>query len=158
MTHQPHSPMKLFHLIVATPIEAQPHELHRVLYSDYIVEALGLQAAYDAISGHTAPVDVAMAPEVWGRALEPRKDGVVVSPDTKLQSQVDIGQHRHWASVQDRYTLVHQGPESFQKWIDQKFQEYWDKNHPAAAKTDGAGVQGTGGAGDSTSLVEPASV
>lgn len=150
--------MKLYHLIVATLIEAQPHELHRVQYSDYVVEALGLQAAFDAISTDTAPVEVAMAPEVWGRELEPRTNGVVVSPDTKLQSQVDIDQHRHWSRVQEQYTLVHKGPESFQHWTDRMFQEFWDKNHPSEAKQDGEVAKAVGGSGESVRVVNAAKV
>ncbi len=123
--------MKLFHMIVATPVQGQPHELHRVLYSEYILQATELQAAYAAISEHTHPVDVAGAPEVWGRELDPRVDGVVVSPTTKLQSHVEFGQHAHWSAVQDRYTLVHKGPESFQQWTDRMFQEYQARNRPA---------------------------
>lgn len=124
--------MKLFHMIVATPVQGQPHELHRVLYSDYILQATELKSAYTAISEHTHPVDVAGAPEVWGRELEPRVDGVVVSPATKLQSHVDFGQHAHWSTEQDRYTLVHKGPESFQQWSDRMFQEYLARNRAAA--------------------------
>lgn len=118
--------MKLFHLIVATPVQAQPHQLHRVQYSEYIVVALTLQAAYGAISEHTMPVVVASAPEVWGRALTRSVDGVVVSPSTKLQSQTDFEQHMHWSRVQEQYTLVHKGPESLQQWTERMFAEYME--------------------------------
>ncbi len=109
--------MPLFHLFTVKPVEVQDHELPRVQYGDYYLFAADLQAAWDTIKEW---VGVADAAEVWGIAAG---DHFQITPQTRLHQQEQANQHRHWAQVQDRYRLIHSGPESLEQWSDRRLDE-----------------------------------
>ncbi len=109
--------MPLFHLFTVKPVEVQDHELPRVQYGDYYLFAADLQAAWDTIKEW---VGVADAAEVWGIAAG---DHFQITPQSRLHQQEQANQHRHWAQVQDRYRLIHSGPESLEQWSDRRLDE-----------------------------------
>ena len=111
--------MPVFHLFTVKPIEVQESELPRVQYGDYYLGATCLQAAWDAIKDWQEVADADVL-EVWGINADPHFQ---ITPATRLHRQEQAHQHRHWARVQDRYTLIHSGPVSLDRWADRRLME-----------------------------------
>jgi hypothetical protein len=109
--------MPLFHLFTVKPVEVQGHELPRVQYGDYYLFAADLQAAWDKIKEWEGVADAA---EVWGIEAG---EHFQITPTSRIHQQEQTNQHRHWAHVQDRYRLIHSGPESLEQWADRRLDE-----------------------------------
>lgn len=109
--------MPLFHLFTVMPVAIKDHELPRVQYGDYYLFSSSLQAAWSTIKAWAGVADAA---EVWGVEVDQHFQ---ITPDTRLNLQEQTNQHRHWTRVQDRYRLIHSGPESLEQWEDRRLDE-----------------------------------
>lgn len=69
--------------------------------------------------------------EVYGAELSmsARADGVIVRLESILNQRESLEQHRHWATVQTRYSLLAQGAETPEQFVARRFSE----NHPQYA-------------------------
>ena|SRR5581483_10954000 len=92
--------MKIFHIVVVTLAEVQPHELPRVQFGDYILQADSAEAAWDEIKDHKHAVEAA---DVWVHELtRPLR----ITPLTAFNRQEPLSQYQHWSRVQDTYRLL----------------------------------------------------
>lgn len=120
--------MKLFHILTVTPIDVESHELPAVQYGDYYVASESLARA---LEGLKECGNVIGSSEVYGAELSmsTRADGVIVRPESNLNQRESLQQHRHWATVQTRYSLMAQGAETPEQFVARRFAE----NHPQYA-------------------------
>lgn len=120
--------MKLFHILTVTPLDVASHELPAVQYGDYYVASESLDKAFDGLREYG---NVIGASEIYGVELDltKRDEGVIIRPESKQNQRETLGQHRHWANVQDRYTLLATGAESPEQFVARRFAE----NHPQYA-------------------------
>lgn len=123
--------MKIHHLMVVSTVSPQPHDVLRVQYNNYVVEAEDLGAALGVLKEQSAYVDITVAPEVWGRTLNRTTGSVLASPHNPMQTQVDLVHHQHWVNVQEQYTLLHRGPESLTQWATQAFDNHFQDRQSA---------------------------
>lgn len=117
--------MKIFHIFTVTPIDVKAEELPAVQYQDYYLVGESLQNAFEGLRDFGS---VSRAAEVYGAELDMsnRVTGVIVWPESQLNRRETLGQHRHWVSVQDRYTLLSKGTESLYEFVARRFVE----SHP----------------------------
>lgn len=114
--------MKVFHIFTVTPIDVASHELPSVQYGDYYVAAGSLAQAHEGLKELG---NVIGASEVYGAemVMAYRSDGVIVSPESKLNQREALQQHRHWATVQTRYSLLATGAETPEQFVARRFAE-----------------------------------
>lgn len=116
--------MPVFHLFTVTPVAVESHELPAVQYGDYFVQAPTLNTALANIREYG---NVIGASEVWGAPMGARFDGVIVRPESGLNRRELVNQHRHWATVQDRYKLLQRGAESIEQFFDKSLEAYMSR-------------------------------
>ncbi|WP_087865111.1 hypothetical protein [Comamonas thiooxydans] len=113
---------RIFTIVAAHPVDVQSHELPRVRVDTYLVEGDELKAAFGKIADYEGVVD---ATEVLGREL----DHLVLTPITRLQKEETLEQWTHWrhlidqGELEDSWTPLARGPESFQQRRERKFAE-----------------------------------
>lgn len=112
--------LKIFHLFGVTPKKVEAWEVPAVQYHDYIVAASTLDEAVGNVLEYADARDMA---EIWAAEDENTKLALV-SPQTRLHVSVSLEQHLHWARVQEqRYHLVHEGPQSLRAWNEARVTE-----------------------------------
>lgn len=114
--------MKIFHIFTVAPIDVKDDELPAVQYLDYYLVGESLQNAFEGLREFDS---VSRAAEVYGAELDMSSSvtGVIVWPESQLNQREMLGQHRHWANVQDRYTLLAKGAESLDEFVARRFVE-----------------------------------
>lgn len=92
--------MKIFHFIAVTSVEVQPHELPRVQYADYILQADSAESAWDEIKDHKHAAEAA---DVWVHEFT---TPLRITPLSTFNHQEPLSQYRHWSRVQESYRLL----------------------------------------------------
>ena len=110
--------MEVFHLFGVTPKRVGKLEVPAVQYHDFLIRAVSLEEACDRALEYAGVADMA---ELWGASRE--DDLALVSPGTRFHKEVRFEQHLNWARIQERYVLVHEGPESLNQWHGRPFEE-----------------------------------
>lgn len=108
------------------PVDVPAHEMPRVQFGDYFVEAENLPAAYELINERAGVADAA---EVWGTLQE---RAVIVDPLSRLNHQEVATLHLHWTLQQSsgRYQLLHEGPVTLQAWASRRLEAYVRAKYP----------------------------
>ena len=105
--------MSIFHLFTVSPVVVAPFETPRVRYRDFMIHASSVEAAWAHIGASEGLSDIC---EVWGAPRTSEGDTfVITAPDTEMSREHEVGQHRHWVEVQERYSLVHRGAVSLEE-------------------------------------------
>jgi len=108
--------MQIIHIITVTHVEVEPHELPRVQFGDYILQAENADAAWAQIKGC---VGVADASEVWAHQLTAP---LRITPQTGFNRHESFNEYLHWSRVQESYALIQRGKVSLQEHQDKRLE------------------------------------
>ncbi|MBV7542053.1 hypothetical protein [Acidovorax sp. sic0104] len=125
--------MQFFHFFTVSPVEAESHELPRVLYQDYMIAARSIDAAWKHLSDIAGSAEIA---EVWGAQRKTYEEACIITgPRTEMAKEEFYEQHLHWVGMQagegGPYTKFHAGPVSLEQWREARLAQFMVTHYPS---------------------------